>query len=115
MIHRLNLDSLLSSHPKLFTFRGHSKAVSYVRFLSSTELVSASTDSTLKLWDVEQKVCKRTFQGHVNDKNFVGLTHSGDYIACGSENNALFVYYKGMSRPIVTHYFGSREFAVVER
>lgn len=31
---------------------GHQKAVSYVRFLGGDRLVSASTDNTLKLWDV---------------------------------------------------------------
>ena len=33
---------------------GHSKAVSYVRFLGGSHVVSASTDDTLKLWDVSQ-------------------------------------------------------------
>ena len=33
--------------------------------------------------------------GHVNEKNFVGLATDGDYITCGSENNGLYVYYKG--------------------
>lgn len=31
---------------------GHTKAVSYVRWLGSNQLISASTDNTLKLWDV---------------------------------------------------------------
>jgi len=31
---------------------GHSKAVSYVRFLSGSQLVTASTDNSLKLWDL---------------------------------------------------------------
>ncbi len=31
---------------------GHSKAVSYVRWLDGTHLVSASTDNQLKLWDL---------------------------------------------------------------
>ena len=32
---------------------GHSKAVSYVRWMGSGALVSASTDNHLKLWDVD--------------------------------------------------------------
>ncbi len=107
--HHVHYYDLRNLRSELFTFRGHSKAVSYVRFMSQTELISASTDSTLKLWDIEQRTCKRTFQGHINDKNFVGLTHCGDYIACGSENNSVFVYYKGMPRPLLSHYFGNRE------
>ena len=31
---------------------GHNKAVSYVRFMGGSHVVSASTDDTLKLWDV---------------------------------------------------------------
>lgn len=31
---------------------GHRKAVSYVRFMGRDRLVSASTDNTLKLWDI---------------------------------------------------------------
>lgn len=37
----------------LHVFHGHKKAVSYVNFLSTIELVSASIDSTLQLWDVK--------------------------------------------------------------
>lgn len=33
---------------------GHKKAVSYVRFLGGNRLVSASTDNTLKLWDIDR-------------------------------------------------------------
>ena len=31
---------------------GHKKAVSYVRWMDGTRLISASTDNQLKLWDV---------------------------------------------------------------
>ena len=43
------------SHP-LHVFTGHKKAVSYVKFLSNSELASASTDSTLRLWDVKENL-----------------------------------------------------------
>ena len=33
--------------------------------------------------------------GHVNEKNFVGLATDGDFVTCGSENNGLYIYYKG--------------------
>lgn len=36
----------------------------------------------------------RTFKGHTNEKNFVGLTVNSEYIACGSETNDVFVYHK---------------------
>ncbi|XP_041481190.1 E3 ubiquitin-protein ligase COP1-like isoform X1 [Lytechinus variegatus] len=94
-------------HPKqpLNVFKGHRKAVSYTKFVNSEEIVSASTDSQLKLWNVDKPHCLRTFRGHINEKNFVGLTSNDDYIACGSENNSLFVFYKGLSKQILTFKF----------
>jgi len=70
-------------------------------------MVSASTDSQLKLWNVNEahEGCVRSFVGHVNEKNFVGLATDGDYIACGSENNSLYIYYKGLQRKLFTFKF----------
>lgn len=86
-------------------FKGHRKAVSYTKFVSPTEIVSASTDSQLKLWGISKQHCLRTYRGHTNEKNFVGLASDGDYIACGSENNSLYVYYKGLSKQLLTFKF----------
>lgn len=43
----------------------------------------SSTDSQLKLWNINKPHCLRTFKGHINEKNFVGLASNGDYVACG--------------------------------
>ena len=66
---------------------GHRKAVSYVRYTERDEVVSASTDSTLRMWDAKSLTPLRTYDGHINEKNFVGLSVDGDFIACGSETN----------------------------
>lgn len=55
---------------------GHDKAVSYVKFVDSATLVTASTDNTLKLWDLKKtthnglstNACSLTFGGHTNEK-----------------------------------------------
>ncbi|KAL5578736.1 hypothetical protein UlMin_011178 [Ulmus minor] len=91
----------------LHIFSGHARAVSYVKFLSDKELASASTDSTLRLWDVKDNLPLCTYRGHTNDKNFVGLTANSEYIACGSETNEVFVYHKGVQKPMASHKFGS--------
>jgi len=93
-------------------FKGHKKAVSYVKFLNGNEIASASTDSQLKMWDTNKSYCQRSFKGHINEKNFVGLATDGDYIACGSENNSLFVYYKGLSKPTLSFWFDSSKLLV---
>lgn len=58
-----------------------------MRYLNEREVVSASTDSTLRLWNVDQQAAARVYEGHVNEKNFVGLSADGEFIACGSELN----------------------------
>ena len=58
-----------------------------MRYLNGNELVSASTDSTLRLWDTQACVNTRVFNGHSNEKNFVGLSLVDDFVACGSETN----------------------------
>jgi len=104
--HHIHYYDLRKPNEPLYVFKGHRKAVSYVKFLGREELVSASTDSTLKLWNTLRMNCVRTYTGHVNEKNFVGLSASGDWISCGSENNAVYTYYKELRDPVVTVKFG---------
>ncbi|XP_041993892.1 E3 ubiquitin-protein ligase COP1-like isoform X2 [Salvia splendens] len=107
--HHIHYYDLRKVSQPLYIFSGHRKAVSYVKFLSSDELASASTDSTLRLWDVKENVPLRTFRGHANEKNFVGLTANSEYIACGSETNEAFVYHKAISKPAAWHKFNNSE------
>jgi WD40 repeat protein len=65
-----------------------------------------STDSTLKLWNIRDGECVRTYTGHVNEKNFVGLSSNSDWISCGSENNAVYTYYKSFRSPLACVKFG---------
>ncbi|KAJ2458974.1 hypothetical protein GGF42_001744 [Coemansia sp. RSA 2424] len=106
--HNVHCFDLRSPKQPLCVLRGHRKAVSYTRFLSPDEIISASTDSSLKLWNMRTQECVRTFSGHTNEKNFVGLTTLGsEWIACGSENNTMYSYYRNLSHPAVTHKFGN--------
>ncbi|XP_075101339.1 protein SPA1-RELATED 2 [Nicotiana tabacum] len=94
---------------------GHEKAVSYAKFLDAETLISASTDNSLKIWDLNKTnssgysadACVLTLKGHTNEKNFVGLSVSDGYITCGSETNEVFSYYKSLPMPITSHKFGS--------
>ena len=52
--HNIHYYDLRNISQPIHVFSGHRKAVSYVKFLSSTELASASTDSSLRLWDVKE-------------------------------------------------------------
>lgn len=102
--HDVHYYDLRNMSKALCVFKGHKKAVSYVKFLNTEEIISASTDSQLKLWNVNAPPhCLRSFTGHVNEKNFVGLATDGDYVACGSEDNALYIYYKGLSKQLFNY------------
>ncbi|KAL7142306.1 hypothetical protein ABFS83_08G115200 [Erythranthe nasuta] len=109
--HHIHYYDLRNTCHPLYVFSGHKKTVSYVKFLSSNELASASTDSTLRLWDVKKNLpyCLqvRTFRGHTNEKNFVGLTVNSEFLSCGSETNEVFVYHKAISKQATSHKFGS--------
>ncbi|KAL6578766.1 hypothetical protein OROMI_008982 [Orobanche minor] len=94
---------------------GHQKTVSYAKFLDSETLVSASTDNTLKIWDLKKTssnclsrdACILTLKGHTNEKNFVGLSVADGYIACGSESNEVYTYHRSLPMPMIAHKFGS--------
>ncbi len=130
-------------------------------FSTGNELVTASTDTTLKLWSLPSSSAPaslpalasstaaaptapwlpqlpalppppdggpptaapangpngtngvqlvRTFAGHANERNFVGLCTdgAGDYIACGSEAHEVVVYHRSLPRPTVSHSFAGR-------
>lgn len=91
-----------------------------------------STDSTLKLWSLQEdpenlnNAPVKTYSGHHNEKNFIGLALSplstydnnngvdGDLrammsktlIACGSETNTAHVYGAPFSQPLANSHFG---------
>ena len=80
----------------------HRKAVSYVKYLNANEIASASTDNTINVWNVNTGELTCALKGHVNERNFVGLTAVGDHVACGSETNEVFIYRKDISSPIAS-------------
>lgn len=103
--HNLYYFDLRNTREPCNLLKGHKKAVSYARFISNNEIVSASTDSQLRLWRVTEGQCLRTYRGHVNEKNFVGLAVSSGYIVCGSESNTVHLYQREISRPLLSYKF----------
>ncbi|RCH88080.1 coatomer subunit alpha, partial [Rhizopus stolonifer] len=95
----------------LHVYQGHQKAVSYVRWMNGNELISASTDNSLKIWNRESTECLRTFKGHLNEKNFVGLSVIDDWIACGSETNTVHTYHKYSRTPVAQYKFPLKDLA----
>ncbi|KAI7749488.1 hypothetical protein M8C21_025308, partial [Ambrosia artemisiifolia] len=113
--HRVYYYDLRNPSVPLFTLMGHNKTVSYVKFLDSSTLVSSSTDNTLKLWDLSEATSQvvdspvQSFTGHMNVKNFVGLSVSDGYIATGSETNEVVVYHKAFPMPALSYKFNTTD------
>lgn len=71
---------------------GHDKAVSFVKFLDAETLVSASTDNTLKIWDLNKtstsnlstSACISTLRGHANEKVGFSILGACEVIRCYS-------------------------------
>jgi E3 ubiquitin-protein ligase RFWD2 len=72
--HRIYYYDLRNLRVPLCTLVGHNKTVSYIKFVDNTNLVSASTDNTLKLWDLSTCASRvidspiQSFTGHMNVK-----------------------------------------------
>ena len=68
------------------TFEGHSRSVTSVSMSDDgSYAISASSDNTLKLWEVSTGHCLRTFEGHSRDVNSVSLSADGKYVISGSD------------------------------
>lgn len=120
--HRVYLFDLRRPDVPAAQITGPRKAVSYVRFLGNDILCAASTDSTIRLWNIESMLGQEessthhrmaspslvnTMTGHVNERNFVGLSVSQDgYILTGSEDNCVYAYYKTLNFPITKYVNG---------
>lgn len=157
--HSVYLYDLRNTSAPLLALRHHQRSVSYVKFLGTNRLVSASTDASLALWGltldssatsgsallssaasgaadaasahlldyakrpgsalsrqaaalngpVLTPECASTlstpeklFQGHRNEKNFVGLAVRPEdgLLACGSESSAVYAYHTSWSEPL---------------
>ena len=52
--HKVRVYDLRRPHEPLYTLSSHKKAVSYVKYINTNELCSASTDSSVCIWDVKK-------------------------------------------------------------
>ncbi|KAK4535384.1 hypothetical protein CDCA_CDCA04G1409 [Cyanidium caldarium] len=102
---------LRNTRRPLCVLQGHAKAISYAKFMDGGQrVITASTDSTLRLWQVRAPGAaqvERVYRGHGNDKNFVGLAVTPDRIACGSESNTVYGYHRSLGRPLVSYRFAA--------
>ncbi|MEH2422774.1 MAG: hypothetical protein V7K48_18205 [Nostoc sp.] len=74
----------------LFTLTGHSDSVNAVTLPpDGKQVISASRDETLKLWNLETGENERTFHGHSGWVNAVTLTPDGKQVISASRDETL--------------------------
>ena len=103
--HQAYVYDLRNPNEPVVTLSGHKRAISYAAYSKDSEIITASTDNTLRLWNVNNGETKRVLRGHENQKHFVGLALKDDWVAVGSETNELFVYNKALDSPIHRYSF----------
>jgi E3 ubiquitin-protein ligase RFWD2 len=106
--HRVLLFDLRKPSVPIFNSKEHYKSVSYVRFTESgSSLISASTDSTLRLWTQTGSLAwnpGKVMHGHLNQKNFVGLSNVyNDLIVTGTEENSIAIYNQNLECPVLNY------------
>jgi hypothetical protein len=85
--------SILTSYPSILAvdeLQGHQNAVNGVAFLpDSKQLVSASWDKTIKLWDTQTRKELQTLSGHENQVCCIAVSRDGNIIASGSTDTSI--------------------------
>lgn len=87
----------------LFTLAGHSQAVNAVAVVpGGKRAVSASSDATLKVWDIEYGHKVHTLKGHSDSVSAVAVTPDGLRAVSGSRDSTVMVWNIESGSPIYT-------------
>lgn len=79
----------LAPYSLLMTLEGHLAAVNSIQ-ITDDEIVSASGDRLIKIWDIRDGTCKKTLVGH--EKGIACVQFDGRRIISGSNDNTVRIY-----------------------
>lgn len=80
-----------------FALTGHTQNVWGVKFVSPTQLLSASADKTIKLWDLTSRKCVKTFTGHTDAVRAIALVSSTSFVSASNDGTLKFWNLEGGS------------------
>ena len=64
---------------------GHAQIVRALQLLNTDYLISASDDGTIKLWDLENGYCVKTYLGHADSVCDIKIMKNGNLASCSSD------------------------------
>ena len=90
-------------HGDLPTLRGHTNSVTDVVFSpDGRQIVSASVDNTLKIWDAANGRERQTLKGHTSTVRGVAFSPGGRRIVSASDDNTLKIWDAATGRELRT-------------
>ncbi len=73
--------------------QGHNNNVNSVAITpDGSTLASASSDQTIKIWDINSGKCLNTLQGHTRWINSVNFNANGEILASGSADETIKIW-----------------------
>ncbi|EMD70142.1 hypothetical protein COCSADRAFT_107483 [Bipolaris sorokiniana ND90Pr] len=76
----------------LQTLEGHSDIVTSIAFSHDSKLASASSDKTVRIWDVSTGACLQTFAGHIDIVNSITFSHDSTKLVSASSDITVKVW-----------------------
>ncbi len=85
-------------HPE-HPLRGHDRAVTDVKFMGETHLVSSSVDGTARIWDLNRRRGVSIFREHESEVLDVGFSPTGTWLATAGRDQKIVLWQWQGRRP----------------
>jgi WD40 repeat protein len=72
--------------------KGHEASVMAMVVTKNNQLVSASLDFTIKIWDIDKGECIQTLPGHTACVSTLALTHNSNHLISGSWDHMIKIW-----------------------
>ena len=87
------------------TLNGHDHTVSSVQWnQAGTQILSASRDSTIKIWEVSSGFCIKTMHGHKEWVRYAVFNSTDTLIASCSNDQTIILWQIGKDEPLLNMY-----------
>jgi WD40 repeat protein len=88
-----NLSSIFSQNQSLIIRQGHRDAINIVKYTpDGKNILSASDDMSIKMWDVKSGIDIKTFNGHTNSVTALVITKDGSKMISSDADGNIFVW-----------------------